>query len=140
MASIFFMMVSSTVIGPRRGAEGDDPEPIAPTDSRQENSPAHRVPKPNTAKPRCFHRPPAQTCRASVNPLVSRRSGATLELASHRHPESWQKAHRGLLRTVARPHRFEVIGYNIVRPTDWQHGATTLLRNGGLQCRLLAMP
>jgi hypothetical protein len=35
MASIFFMMVSSTVIGPRRDAEGVDPEPIAPTDSRQ---------------------------------------------------------------------------------------------------------
>jgi hypothetical protein len=54
MASIFFMMVSSTVIGPRRGAEGDDPEPIAPTDSRQESSTAHRVPKPTPAKTAVF--------------------------------------------------------------------------------------
>jgi hypothetical protein len=58
MASIFFMMVSSTVIGPRRGAEGDDPEPIAPTDSRRENSTAHRVPK-----------PPAEKCGIFPGPL-----------------------------------------------------------------------
>jgi len=77
MASIFFMMVSSTVIGPRRDAEGVDPEPIAPTDSRQ-------LPELHTA---CqshhienglfFQGSRPRDCRAGANPAAGRRSRAT---------------------------------------------------------------